>query len=275
MSDDVQRMAFPAGELVLRVSAATDRGLVRAVNEDAVLAEAPVFAVAGGMGGHAAGDRASAAAVAALRAVIRAGRPATPDTVREAVHRANADVRAIGDEVRVAASAGDPAAVGAGGIAGTTLAAVVVVDPGAWMIVHLGDSRVYGWDGGALARLTVDHSLVQEMVDARAIDAAEAERHPARNVVTRALGAQDAALPDVRMLDLGLPGEHTALLVCSDGLTRELDDAAIGRLLVGGADADALVAAALAAGGRDNVSAIVVRPELTGPSWLSCQDVQE
>jgi len=264
MSEHEQRIALPRGELVLRVSVATDRGTVRAVNEDSVLGEAPVFAVADGMGGHALGDRASQAAIAALRVVVPAGRPASPEDVREAVRRANADVRAIGEELRASAAAGGIAAIGARSIAGTTLAAVVLVDPAAWMVVHLGDSRVYGWDGRVLRRLTTDHSLVQELQDAGAIDAAQAERHPDRNVVTRAIGAHDAVVPEARVLDLRLPGDAPALLVCSDGLTKELDDATIAGLLGAGADADALVAAAVRAGGHDNVSAVLVRPDFAG-----------
>jgi len=264
VTETVQRLTLPGGELVLRVSVASDRGAVRAVNEDSVLAEAPVFAVADGMGGHAAGDRASAAAVAALRAVIPAGRLADPTSVREAIRLANADVRAVGDAVRAEAASDGVAAIGSGSIAGTTLAAVVLVDPAAWMLVHLGDSRVYGFDGAALRRLTNDHSLVQELQDAGAITADQAEVHPDRNVVTRALGAHETALPDVRVLDLRMPGRDPAFLICSDGLTKELDDLGIAQLLRQGADAGELVAAAVAAGGHDNVSAIVVRPEFAG-----------
>jgi PPM family protein phosphatase len=263
MSEHEERIDLPEGELVLRVSAASDVGNVRAVNEDSILATGPVFAVADGMGGHALGDRASAAAVDALRETIPAGRPATPTEVRDAVRRANAGVRAISAQLREAAENGT-GEIGAGSIAGTTLAAVVLVAPSAWMVVHLGDSRVYGWDGRALRRLTNDHSLVQELVDAGVIDAAQAEQHPDRNVVTRALGAHDEILPDVRVLELRLPGDAPALLVCSDGLTKEIDDAGIAQLLATGADADGLVAAALRAGGHDNVSAVLVRPEFAG-----------
>jgi serine/threonine protein phosphatase PrpC len=243
-----QRLAVGGGELVLRVSVASDRGAVRVVNEDSVLVDAPVFAVADGMGGHALGDRASAAAVAALREVLPVGRPARPAEVRDAVQRANADVQRVG----------------AHSMAGTTLAAVVLVDPAAWMVVHVGDSRVYGWDGRVLHRLTSDHSLVQELQDAGVIDAEQAQRHPDRNIVTRALGAHDAVVPDVRVLDLRLPGDEPALLLCSDGLTGELDDAMIAGMLADGAEAGDLVEAAVRAGGRDNVSAVVVRPQFAG-----------
>jgi serine/threonine protein phosphatase PrpC len=243
-----QRLAVGGGELVLRVSVASDRGAVRVVNEDSVLVDAPVFAVADGMGGHALGDRASAAAVAALREVLPVGRPARPAEVRDAVQRANADVRRVG----------------AHSMAGTTLAAVVLVDPAAWMVVHVGDSRVYGWDGRVLHRLTSDHSLVQELQDAGVIDAEQAQRHPDRNIVTRALGAHAAVVPDVRVLDLRLPGDEPALLLCSDGLTGELDDAMIAGMLADGAEAGDLVEAAVRAGGRDNVSAVVVRPQFAG-----------
>jgi PPM family protein phosphatase len=259
MTEREQRITLPEGELALRVSVATDAGAVRAVNEDSVLAAAPVFAVADGMGGHAAGDRASAAAIAAIADAMPADRAVTPAEVRDAVRRANTGVRAIGEELRAAA-----AVVGAGSIAGTTLAAVFLVAPTAWMVVHVGDSRVYGWDGRALRRLTIDHSLVQELVDAGVIDAAQAEAHPDRNVVTRALGAHDEVLPDTRVLDLRLSGDAPALLICSDGLTKELPDAEIARLLAADADAADLVAAAIEAGGRDNVSAVLVRPEFAG-----------
>jgi serine/threonine protein phosphatase PrpC len=140
----------------------------------------------------------------------------------------------------------------------------VLVDPAAWMVVHVGDSRVYGWDGRVLHRLTSDHSLVQELQDAGVIDAEQAQRHPDRNIVTRALGAHDAVVPDVRVLDLRLPGDEPALLLCSDGLTGELDDAMIAGMLADGAEAGDLVEAAVRAGGRDNVSAVVVRPQFAG-----------
>ncbi|MGN6327273.1 PP2C family protein-serine/threonine phosphatase [Pseudolysinimonas sp.] len=264
MTESVQRIALPAGELVLRVSAATDRGTVRAVNEDSLLAEAPVFAVADGMGGHAAGDRASRAAIEALRALIGSGGPSDPGSVRDAVRVANADVRAVGDDVRAGAESVGAETIGAGSIAGTTLSAVILVEPASWLLVNVGDSRVYGWDGAALHQLTTDHSLVQELQDAGVITAEQAEFHPDRNVVTRALGAHDSVLPDVRVLDLRLPGPAPVLLICSDGLTKELDDRGIAQLLDQGADADGLVAAAVAAGGRDNVTAVVVRPEFVG-----------
>jgi len=162
------------------------------------------------------------------------------------------EVRAITDDTAV--------------IAGTTLAAVVAVsvdDPRRprWMVVHVGDSRVYAWDGIVLELLTRDHSLVQEMQDAGVLDAAAAERHPDRNVVTRALGAADVVEPGVLILSAD---EGRDLLVCSDGLTKELGDDAIAALLAAGADAGALVAAAVAAGGRDNVSAVLVHPEFAG-----------
>ncbi|HXR44395.1 MAG TPA: serine/threonine-protein phosphatase, partial [Pseudolysinimonas sp.] len=172
--------------------------------------------------------------------------------VLDAVAGANREVRALTDDTAV--------------IAGTTLAAVVAVtvdDPRRprWMVVHVGDSRVYAWDGIVLERLTSDHSLVQELQDAGVIDAAGAENHPDRNVVTRALGAADDVDPGVLLLGAG---DSRDLLICSDGLTKELTDDRIAALLAAGGDADALVAAAVAAGGRDNVSVVLVHPEFTG-----------
>jgi len=121
-------------------------------------------------------------------------------------------------------------------IAGTTLAgvALVVEHPGAaphWMVFNLGDSRVYRWSGsgsGALERISVDHSVVQELLDAGLIDEDGARRHPERNVITRALGAADEVRAEAWLLPATEP---QTFLICSDGLTKELDDARIAELL--------------------------------------------
>jgi serine/threonine protein phosphatase PrpC len=246
------------------VSALSDTGSTRAVNEDSLLARDPVFVVADGMGGHARGDLASQAAVRVLGERLSGADPLTPARVLDAVHAAN-------DAVRALSGAGDAGAA----VAGTTLSGIVRVSAGEgarehWMIVNVGDSRVYGWDGRTLSQLTVDHSAVQELIDAGAIDHEEARRHPERNVITRALGAEDDVDVDVWLVPLA---GHQTFLICSDGLSKELDDADIARILAGdpsasagdaasGAteprDAHRLVEAAVRAGGRDNVTAIVV-----------------
>jgi PPM family protein phosphatase len=250
-------MALPAMTARFRFSVSTDVGLERKVNEDSFWAHAPVFLVADGMGGHAHGDTASQAVVRVFDEHISRNVPSTPEQVLDAIHSANDAVRDLSaiDDVGTAVS-------------GTTLAGVAFVDAGDsggfhWMAFNIGDSRVYTWDGRSLVQLSVDHSAVQEMVDAGLISAADAETHPERNIITRALGAEEFVDADVWLLPAA--GTHS-FLICSDGLTKELDHEAIARTLarydesidVGQTVADVLVAAALAHGGHDNVTVVVV-----------------
>ncbi|GAB2451803.1 PP2C family protein-serine/threonine phosphatase [Xylanimonas ulmi] len=233
--------------VVLRWGVMTDTGRRRALNEDHFVASAPVFAVADGMGGQDAGDLASAAAVAALGALGGLTAVSQAD-VEDVLGRAHAAVRRIETQP--------------GREAGTTVTGAVVV-PGPigpqWLVVNVGDSRTYLQAQGRLERLTVDHSEVQEMVDAGVITRAQARTHPRRHVITRALGAPAAPRADFWWLPVEADDR---LLVCSDGLTSELDDVEIADILRAEADpqaaARALVAAALAAGGRDNITAVVV-----------------
>lgn len=259
------RLPTEQGELHLQVASASHVGLVRAVNEDSLLAEPPVFAVADGMGGHSFGDRASATAVLALHEEFDPGQATDPDQVFAAIRRANAAVR----ELTAWAAGGTPL------VAGTTLAGVAVVVEHAaveprWMVFNLGDSRVYRWGGGTddLERVSVDHSLVQELMDAGLIDEEGARRHPDRNVITRALGAADEVRAEAWMLPATQP---QTFLICSDGLTKELDDASLAELLAPDdpaesldAAVDRLLAAALTAGGADNISVVLVRSEYHG-----------
>lgn len=225
---------------------ATDRGRVRTLNEDSLLAYPPVFLVADGMGGHEAGDVASRIAVEEFSQL--AGRTeVTADDVHACFHRAAERLRS---------------AVPEGSTAGTTIAgvAVTVHDGGSyWLVFNIGDSRVYLFAGGELAQVSVDHSVVQELVDRGAIDPEDAVEHPDRNVITRAVGTGTEPDPDYWLIPAG-PTDR--VLVCSDGLTRELDDADLAALLGRFADpqeaAQHLVAAAVRAGGHDNVSAVVV-----------------
>ncbi|MEO7122596.1 MAG: protein phosphatase 2C domain-containing protein, partial [Lacisediminihabitans sp.] len=192
-------------------AAHSDRGAVRKLNEDSYLAAPPLFVVADGMGGHAFGDRASQAAVAAFAGLFDSAAAARPDEVLDAVRRANEAVLALtaGPDLQ-------------GQVSGTTLVGVAFVqleaDAGQhWMAFNVGDSRVYGWDGRALKQLSVDHSVVQEMVDAGEITRAQADHHPLRNVVTRALGADEEVDADVWLLPAA---GHQTFLLCSDGLTK-------------------------------------------------------
>lgn len=236
------------------VTVRSDIGAVRHVNEDSALAQDPVFVVADGMGGHARGDLASRAAVESLARTLQPGSRPTPDEVIRAIDEANAAVRALSG-----ADESGPA------VAGTTLTGIVRVRvpelaAEQWMLVNVGDSRVYSWDGQRLRQLTVDHSAVQEMVDAGLITRLQAAVHPERNVITRALGAEDFVDADYELI---AEEGRQVFLICSDGLTRELSDAGIAEVLAAGHPdpASALVDAANEAGGHDNITVILVESD--------------
>lgn len=255
------REEFVIGDDAVRLSytASSHVGLVRSSNEDSFLAAPPFWIVADGMGGHSHGALASRSAISAFES-LRDGEAAHPRTVVDAVGVANATVRDLwGDS-----------------LTGTTLTGVALVDiVGAgphWMTFNVGDSRTYCWDGRRLEQQSIDHSAVQELLDAGLLAVADAAGHPQRNVVTRALGAEDEVEADVWLVPLH--GRQTFLL-CSDGLTKELGDDEIARIIVfhdqqiarepdGPTLAERLVGAALAAGGHDNVTVVVVESELVG-----------
>ena len=228
----------------LVTTALTDVGRVRAANEDAFVIDddTRLFAVADGMGGHQAGEVASETAIAALRSRLQEGRP-----LDEAIVDANSAV--------VARAAGDPALRGMG----TTLTAAVLGDDHELVIGHVGDSRAYLWRDGALEQLTVDHSVVAELIAAGQLTEAEAEVDPRRAMITRALGIDVDVEVDVIPLALTV-GDR--LLFCSDGLTTMLRDDAIADVLRGEADRDLaaheLVEAANEAGGTDNITVLLI-----------------
>ncbi len=236
---------------VLDWAGRSDVGRKRAVNEDSVLVGPPVFAVADGMGGHAAGDRASAAVVdrlAALRADSTGGDYLELRRLDEALSAAAVDIDEFSAHIPIGA--------------GTTVTgAVLALQDGEphFAVFNIGDSRVYRLSGDGFRRVTRDHSVVQELVDAGLLHADDAEDHPESNVITRAVGFREEPRPDVWMLPVQ-PGMR--LLLCSDGLTKELDDARVHQLLASGGSAaetaDLLMDAALAAGGRDNVTVVVI-----------------
>ncbi|MES2170115.1 MAG: protein phosphatase 2C domain-containing protein [Actinomycetota bacterium] len=249
--------ALSDGSASFTVAGSSDRGAVRRLNEDSFLARLPVFVVADGMGGHAFGDRASQAAVAVFAEHFGDMDLARPQDVLDTVDRANDAV------LRVSSESDTP-----GALSGTTLAGVALVElePAGlgWMVFNVGDSRVYSWDGRALRQVSKDHSAVQEMVDAGEITKEQSERHPDRNIVTRALGASHRVLVDSWIMPaVG----HQAFVVCSDGLTKELDDDEIAGLIAqntGGPVAliaERLVTAAVAAGGSDNVTVVMVEAD--------------
>jgi serine/threonine protein phosphatase PrpC len=246
------RLAVPGKRrgFVLDWAARSDIGRKRQVNEDSVLVGPPVFAVADGMGGHAAGDRASAAVVERL-----AGLAALADHDYLDIARLDEALSAAADDIDDF-SAHIP--IGAGTTVTGALLALLDGEPH-FAVFNIGDSRVYLLADGEFSRVTRDHSVVQEMVDAGLIDASQAEDHPESNVITRAVGFRESPRPDVWMLPLR-PGMR--LLLCSDGLTKEVDDRRLRRFLAHGSaaaeTADDLMDAALAAGGRDNVTVVVI-----------------
>ena len=229
-------------------------GLVRAHNEDAVLSGRNVWAVADGMGGHAAGEVASALVVAALARLDGLERLRVGDVVAT-LAEAHSDVLRHGDL--------HPGARGLGSTV-TGVARVVEADAERWLVFNVGDSRVYRVGEGGLTRATVDHSETEDLVRAGIITAGAARTHPARHVITRSLGQPAPLEVDTWLVDVA-PGER--FLVCSDGLTGEVSDGDLERLLRSEPDAgraaSALVDAALAGGGRDNVTALVV--DVSGP----------
>lgn len=234
----------------LRWGTATDPGRVRPGNEDSVLAVAQVFAVADGMGGHAAGEVASAVALQTIAA--RMGqRPASIASVTDVVRAAN--------EAVYRRSLAEPTTRGMG----TTLA-LVAPATGAdgkdhLVVANVGDSRVYLCTDGELRQLTRDHSYVEEMLAAGQITADEARRHPHRHVVTRVVGIEPSVAVDTWLVT---PEPGDRYLICSDGLVDEVSDEDIAQIITAAPDpqtaADALVEAANEAGGRDNISVVVV-----------------
>lgn len=228
---------------------ATDPGRRRPVNEDAALAGPPVHLVADGMGGRAGGALAGRLVVNAFRAL--AGHEGlAPSAVPAAVERANAAIVRHVDA--------DPTAQGMGATV-ACLCEVSVEGRPAWLVAHVGDSRVYRFADGVLEQVTSDHSLVQMLLDAGEIDAEHARRHPYRHVVSAALGVEPAPTPTVQVRE---PHAGERWLLCTDGLHSEVDDATIAAVLADAEEPERvalrLVNAALAAGGHDNVTVLVV-----------------
>lgn len=261
-------MTLPAGRLRLSVAAATDLGRVRKVNEDSFLAERELFIVADGMGGHSFGDRASQSVVGTFAAALAQG-TLSPERVVQTIHSSNEAVVAMTDDDDES-------------ISGTTLAGLALVKSETahhWMAFNVGDSRVYSWDGRRLEQVTVDHSAVQELLDLGQITPIEASEHPHRNVVTRAIGVSHLVDPDIWLLPVAA---RQLFLICSDGLTKELDDDQIASILADRFQlpghltvAERLVEAALAAGGSDNVTVVVVESDLVGTEHAVDDDTND
>ncbi|HXR31911.1 MAG TPA: Stp1/IreP family PP2C-type Ser/Thr phosphatase [Solirubrobacterales bacterium] len=227
----------------------SDTGRQRNANEDSFFVRAPIFVVADGMGGAQAGEVASRAAADAFDVDLPQGPPER--ILRETIVSAN---RAIHDLARA-----DPSRAGMG----TTLtAAIVDAEAEEVAIGHVGDSRAYRLRAGKLEQLTRDHSLVEEMRRKGQLTDAQAEDHPQRSIITRALGPEPEVEPDLQTV-AAAPGD--VFLICSDGLTTMLGEEQIAKQLGRASSMDAAVRAlvdeANRAGGRDNITALAFRLE--------------
>ncbi|MDE3064518.1 MAG: Stp1/IreP family PP2C-type Ser/Thr phosphatase [Acidobacteriota bacterium] len=240
-----------------RYAAATDTGQVRDLNEDAVFVDSALAVVADGMGGHAAGEVAATLAIETVRE-----RFAQDSTVEGLTHAIEAANRAVLDDARA-----HPERWGMG----TTVIAVGLTHDDSGVIFptlfNVGDSRAYQLRDGALRQLSEDHSVAEEWVRMGRLTAEEALTHPRRHQLTRALGIEGELEVDVQTI-AAVPGDR--ILLCSDGLSNELTPETLAQL----ASADGpleevvehLVSAARDAGGRDNISAIVVEFDEVSPA---------
>ena len=225
----------------------TDVGRVRKQNEDAAWMDEKkgVYVVADGMGGHLAGEVASAMAIDAIQRMAKRHHAASVAVLKEAVCAAHEAIFARAKENKNCSGMG------------TTVSAMW--RGGHYMyIAHVGDSRIYRMRHGELEQITQDHSLVEELVRARIITKEEAKHHPRRNIITRALGTQGDNAPDLLAADTQ---KGDLWLLCTDGLSSMVCDEDIQRVLALreslDTKADMLMKMALAAGGRDNVTLIL------------------
>ncbi|MBF0815894.1 PP2C family protein-serine/threonine phosphatase [Microbacterium paludicola] len=249
-----QTVALPTGlDAILTWAGVTHRGRKRDINQDALLTAYPLFVVADGMGGHIGGEIASASAIDRLQRMVGKG-PVSPEAIEKALIKA---VRDIGEH---------PETTDEG--TGTTVTGVyldITEEDATWVALNIGDSRVYIQRDDALAQVTTDHSLVQELVAAGRLSPEEAENHPYGNVITRAVGPSEGAVPDYVRLDVR---DGDRFVICSDGLTKELTDYGILHFLRLHDDpqdaVEAMLEAALENGGRDNITIVVLNVAVPG-----------
>jgi protein phosphatase len=241
----------------------TDTGRQRRGNEDAFYARAPLFAVADGMGGAQAGEVASHLAVEVLEQGLPEGAGSIEERLRARVSEAN---------VRIMESAqADDARAGMG----TTLT-VAYVGEDDLTVAHVGDSRLYRLRDGTFERLTDDHSLVEELVRQGKLTPEEADEHPQRSIITRALGAEEGVEADSATW---AGRQDDVYLICSDGLTSMVAEARVAEILAGAsslaAAGRALIDAANEAGGRDNITVVLFRLEEVGAGVSGAQQTVE
>jgi serine/threonine-protein phosphatase Stp1 len=230
--------------------ALTHTGTIRQYNEDAMVCQPDtgLWAVADGAGGHRTGEVASGMIAAALDGI-----PAALGA-EECLGQVRLRLSAVHEALRERATREG----GVGAIIASTVV-VLLIRNGHFVCLWAGDSRAYLLRDGVMAPITRDHSLVQALVDAGDLSAAEAENHPQANVITRAVGADDPTLELDKVTGTLAHGDR--FLLCSDGLCKTLDADTMASLLADPGDpADRLISAALTAGARDNVTAVVVEP---------------
>lgn len=232
---------------MVQIAAMTDIGQIRTRNEDDFLLEPPVFAVADGMGGHAAGQKASRLATRSLMKEYHCGATAAPsEWLPRAILRANRMIRRFTRRFSLTNGMG------------TTLTACVL-DEAELYWAHIGDSRLYLWRNGILRQITKDHRLVQELAERGIIEYSEIGAHPQRNILTRSLGGDEDVAADYGHF-AWLPGDK--LLLCSDGLNAVVADEKIQGWLQQELDPQAVVQSlineALIAGAPDNVTVVVI-----------------
>ena len=251
-----QVRVWPATHMV----AAVDMGLQRRNNEDAVGTAAqarpwPLAVLADGMGGYNAGEVASAMAVDLITAALQQGPGSfsSPLLARQEI----LDALTMANTAIYAAAQSTAGCRGMG-----TTVVVALVLQGEVLLAHLGDSRAYAWRDGILQRITRDHSLVQDDIDAGLLTEQEAKQSRFAHLVTRALGVAPQAVPELTKWSLE-PGDR--IMLCSDGLSDMLDDELIQSLFAEAPPLPQLltrlIAAANAAGGKDNISVVLMESE--------------
>jgi serine/threonine protein phosphatase PrpC len=228
---------------MLSSTSRTHVGHVRQVNEDRVLdrPERGLWAVADGMGGHRGGDIAAEIAIGALKKLADDPAPIGGEAILAALDRANGEILQRG--------------AAAGGVIGSTIVALHIAD-GRAHLFWAGDSRAYKADVQGWRQVTSDHSLVQQLLDAGAIDREQAARHPRAHVITRALGVEPTI--EIEAVSFAVAAGDI-LLLCSDGLSRAADAASFGDMPASGdAAADRMLTEALRRDGSDNISFVLV-----------------
>ena len=243
--------------MAFRLGASSDRGRMREGNEDSFLASGSLAAVADGMGGHSAGEVASAAATEELRSLQDGaawrGERSAGEALKWAVMEANRRIREM--------AAGDKSLEGMG----TTITALLS-DGDVIHLAHVGDSRAYLLRKGELSQLTEDHTLVQELVKQGKLRPEDAKRHPQGSIITRALGVDADVQVDTATFKI-ISGDR--LLLCTDGLTGVVDQATIRNVLLRVRDpqqaSERLVALANEQGGPDNITVVVLDSDGSGP----------